>query len=136
MSVLDEILDGVRADLAERQQRVSLDELKAKAARQPPTRDPMPMFRSPGVSVIAEVKRSSPSRGALAEISDLLNSVRGLVVEAANTGAISAEERAANQLQIDSAIDTITRGRWRTLVHCRKVRLPEIATGRIVAPVL
>lgn len=49
------------------------------------------------------------TEGALAEISDLLNSVRGLVVEAANTGAISAEERAANQLQIDSAIDTITR---------------------------
>ncbi len=49
------------------------------------------------------------AEGALAEISDLLNSVRGLVVEAANTGAISAEERAANQLQIDSAIDTITR---------------------------
>jgi flagellin len=49
------------------------------------------------------------TEGALAEISDLLNSVRGLVVEAANTGAISSEERAANQLQIDSAIDTITR---------------------------
>jgi len=49
------------------------------------------------------------TEGALAEISDLLNSVRGLVVEAANTGAISVEERKANQLQIDSAIDTITR---------------------------
>jgi indole-3-glycerol phosphate synthase len=31
--VLDEIIDGVRADLAERQARVSLDELKARAAR-------------------------------------------------------------------------------------------------------
>ena len=70
MSVLDEILDGVRADLAERQEQVSLDDLKAKAARQPPARDPMPMLRSPGVSVIAEVKRSSPSRGALAAIAD------------------------------------------------------------------
>ncbi|MGW7592666.1 indole-3-glycerol-phosphate synthase TrpC, partial [Streptomyces rubiginosohelvolus] len=31
MSVLDEIIDGVRADLAERQARVSLDELKERA---------------------------------------------------------------------------------------------------------
>ncbi|MBX3401924.1 MAG: hypothetical protein KF699_00790 [Phycisphaeraceae bacterium] len=49
------------------------------------------------------------TEGALAEIADLLNSIRGLVVEAANTGAISTQERQANQLQIDSAIDTITR---------------------------
>jgi flagellin len=49
------------------------------------------------------------AEGALAEISDLLNSIKGLVVEAANTGAISAEERRANQLQIDSAIESITR---------------------------
>ena len=30
----------------------------------------MPRFRGPGVAVIAEVKRSSPSKGALAEIAD------------------------------------------------------------------
>jgi flagellin len=45
----------------------------------------------------------------LTEVSDLLNSVRGLVVEAANTGGVSDEEIEANQLQIDSAIDSITR---------------------------
>lgn len=51
----------------------------------------------------------STAEGALAEVQDLLNSIRGLVVEAANTGAISSDERAANQLQIDSAIESITR---------------------------
>lgn len=51
----------------------------------------------------------STAEGALSEVSDLLNSIRGLVVEAANTGAISDEERRANQLQIDSAIESITR---------------------------
>nr|MCU0689375.1 flagellin [Phycisphaerales bacterium] len=51
----------------------------------------------------------STAEGALNEVSELLNSIKGLVVEAANTGAISAEERRANQLQIDSAIDSITR---------------------------
>ena len=39
MTVLDEILDGVRADLAERQQTVSLDELKERAERAPAPRD-------------------------------------------------------------------------------------------------
>lgn len=49
------------------------------------------------------------AEGALNEVSDLLNSINALVVEAANTGALSDEERAANQLQIDSAIESITR---------------------------
>lgn len=51
----------------------------------------------------------STAEASLNEVSDLLNSIKGLVVEAANTGAISDEERRANQLQIDSAIDSITR---------------------------
>jgi indole-3-glycerol phosphate synthase len=70
MSVLDEIIDGVRVDLAERQDAVPLDALKDAARRAPDALDPMPSFRAAGVSVIAEVKRSSPSKGALATISD------------------------------------------------------------------
>lgn len=49
------------------------------------------------------------SEGALSEVSDLLSSIKALVVEAANTGAFSPEEIRANQLQIDSAIESITR---------------------------
>jgi indole-3-glycerol phosphate synthase len=70
MTVLDELIAGVRADLAEREQQVSLDDLKALAARQEPAIDPMPAFRSDGVAVIAEVKRASPSKGHLADIAD------------------------------------------------------------------
>ncbi|MEP7088608.1 MAG: indole-3-glycerol phosphate synthase TrpC [Nocardioidaceae bacterium] len=70
MSVLDEIIDGVRIDLAEREERLPLEALKEAARRAPDALDPMPVFRSPGVSVIAEVKRSSPSEGALAAITD------------------------------------------------------------------
>ncbi|MEV1008871.1 indole-3-glycerol phosphate synthase TrpC [Streptomyces sp. NPDC049881] len=70
MSVLDEIIDGVRADLAERQTRVSLDELKAKAAAAPPARDGVAALKGDSVTVICEVKRSSPSKGALAAIAD------------------------------------------------------------------
>lgn len=49
------------------------------------------------------------TEGSLTEINDLLNSIKALTVEAANSGAISDEERDANQLQIDSAIQSITR---------------------------
>jgi len=46
---------------------------------------------------------------ALGQISSLLNDIRGLVSEAANTGALSAEQIAANQLQIDSSLEAIDR---------------------------
>lgn len=49
------------------------------------------------------------TEAALTEVNDLLNSIRSLIVEAANTGANSQLEREANQLQIDSAIESITR---------------------------
>ncbi|MEM7681724.1 MAG: flagellin [Planctomycetota bacterium] len=49
------------------------------------------------------------TEGALSEINDLLVDIKSLAVEAANTGAFSKEEIAANQLQIDSAIESITR---------------------------
>jgi flagellin len=51
----------------------------------------------------------STAEGSLNEVADLLNSIQGLVVEAANTGALSDDERRANQLQIDSAVESITR---------------------------
>lgn len=70
MSVLDEIIDGVRADLAERQARVTLDELKERAAKAPAAKDGVAALKGDGVKVICEVKRSSPSKGALAAIAD------------------------------------------------------------------
>ncbi|MDT0306648.1 indole-3-glycerol phosphate synthase TrpC [Streptomyces sp. DSM 44917] len=70
MSVLDEIIEGVRADLAERQARVSLDDLKETAAKVPPAKDGVAALKGEGVAVICEVKRSSPSKGALAAIAD------------------------------------------------------------------
>ncbi|MEO6821204.1 MAG: indole-3-glycerol phosphate synthase TrpC [Candidatus Nanopelagicales bacterium] len=70
MTVLEDILEGVRADLAVRQAGTSLDELKARAARRGSPRDAESVLRQDGVGVIAEVKRHSPSRGALAVIPD------------------------------------------------------------------
>lgn len=51
----------------------------------------------------------STADGALSEVSNLLVSIKGLVVQAANTGGMSADEIQANQLQVDSAIESITR---------------------------
>jgi flagellin len=46
---------------------------------------------------------------ALGQVSGLLNDIRGLVTEAANEGALSAEQVAANQLQIDSSLEALNR---------------------------
>ncbi len=71
MTVLDDILVGVRADVAERMERVPLDELKRRAHDAPAARDGVTALRrDEGITVIAEVKRSSPSKGALAAIED------------------------------------------------------------------
>src|SRR6195952_1685863 len=70
MSVLDDIVAGVRDDLAVRQAALGEDQLQAQLAQLAPPRDPMPAFRAPGLAVIAEVKRRSPSKGDLADIPD------------------------------------------------------------------
>ncbi|CAN5125038.1 MAG: indole-3-glycerol phosphate synthase TrpC [Nocardioides sp.] len=70
MSVLDEIIVGVREDLAGRVAHRPLREVRAALADVDPAKDPMPTFRTAGSSVIAEVKRRSPSKGPLADIED------------------------------------------------------------------
>ena len=49
------------------------------------------------------------AEGALGEVSSLLLEVQSLTVEAANTGALSPEEIKANQLQVDSILNSINR---------------------------
>jgi indole-3-glycerol phosphate synthase len=71
VTVLDDILAGVREDLVERQASTSLAELQALADRRPSPRPAEAVLRDGDtVKVVAEVKRSSPSKGALAAIAD------------------------------------------------------------------
>jgi len=69
-TVLDDIVAGVREDVAAREERVTMDAVKALAAAAAPAKDALAALLTPGVGVIAEVKRRSPSKGALASISD------------------------------------------------------------------
>ncbi len=63
----------------------------------------------------------STADSALGQVSNLLNDIRGLVVEAANKGALSDEEIAANQLQIDSSLEAINRIAQTTTFQGRKL---------------
>ena len=68
MSVLDSIIEGVREDLAAR--RLPMSQLLEAIEVAPPVRDCLSALLTDDISVIAEVKRSSPSKGALAPITD------------------------------------------------------------------
>lgn len=87
MTVLDEIIEGVRADMAERAERVSIADLEKMIERAPQPRSPLAAFRSSELSVISEVKRSSPSKGALADIPE--PAVLASAYEAGGASAIS-----------------------------------------------
>jgi indole-3-glycerol phosphate synthase len=68
VSVLDSIIEGVREDLALR--RKPLGQLHEELTLAPRVIDAHPLLSREGMQVIAEVKRSSPSKGALAEIAE------------------------------------------------------------------
>lgn len=93
MSVLDDIIVGVREDLAERQRHVTEAEIRDRALAQPPALDPLPGFREPGLSVISEVKRRSPSKGHLAAIPDPSDLARAYAAGGANAISVLTEKR-------------------------------------------
>ena len=65
--ILKELSDMRRADAAEREKSVSMDEMVRRAANAPQPRDFAAAFRGGGVNVIAELKRASPSEGMIRE---------------------------------------------------------------------
>ncbi|HSF97659.1 MAG TPA: indole-3-glycerol phosphate synthase TrpC [Ornithinibacter sp.] len=69
-TVLDAIVAGVREDLAVREAGRTLSEVERDALAARPALDAEAVLRRPGLSLIAEVKRSSPSKGALSDIPD------------------------------------------------------------------
>lgn len=96
MTVLDDIIAGVRADLAKREAAVPLSELKELARQQPQARNTQVIGHEDAVAIIAEVKRSSPSKGQLAPI----ESAADLAIQYEQGGAsvisVLTEERRFN----------------------------------------
>ncbi|GAA1489535.1 indole-3-glycerol phosphate synthase TrpC [Brachybacterium sacelli] len=69
-TVLDEIISGVREDLESRRTRIPEPAIRELARAAAPARDARAALAGDGTTMglIAEVKRASPSKGALAEI--------------------------------------------------------------------
>lgn len=93
MTVLDDILVGVRADLEQRMAIVPIEELKERAGQQPRPRDAIAALSGEAVAVIAEVKRASPSKGALADIDDPAALARDYVAGGASCISVLTEGR-------------------------------------------
>jgi len=86
-TVLDSIVAGVREDLADRERRTSLSDVEHAVLAARPAIDGDAVLRQPGLSLIAEVKRSSPSKGALSDIPD--PAALAVAYEAGGASAVS-----------------------------------------------
>ncbi|HEY5822710.1 MAG TPA: indole-3-glycerol phosphate synthase TrpC [Propionibacteriaceae bacterium] len=120
MGALDDIIAGVREDLAVRQAQTSIDRLKTRCIQVDSAIDPMPIFRGPGVAVIAEVKRASPSRGALAEIAD-----PAALAQAYEAGGAAAISVLTEERRFSGSLDDLIRVR-------RAVSVPVLRKDFIV----
>ncbi|MFL6153009.1 MAG: indole-3-glycerol-phosphate synthase TrpC, partial [Ornithinibacter sp.] len=86
-TVLDSIVAGVREDLALRERRTSLSDVEQVVHATRPAIDADAVLRRPGLSLIAEVKRSSPSKGMLSDIPD--PAALAVAYEAGGASAVS-----------------------------------------------
>ena len=103
MSVLDDIVAGVREDVAAREALAPLAEVKAAARDARPALDAFAVLRAPGVGVIAEVKRQSPSKGDLAAIPDPAVLARQYADGGARVISVLTERRRFGGSQADLA---------------------------------
>ena len=67
MTILDRILEVKRGEIAAAKERFPLATVEARAKAAPPVRDFVAALRARRPAVIAEIKKSSPSRGVLRE---------------------------------------------------------------------
>lgn len=92
-SVLLSTIDGVRAALAARKAVVEYAEIKKQAERADPPCDVVAALRAPGIGVIAQVKRRSPSKGPLAPIHNVADLASSYVEGGARAISVLTEGR-------------------------------------------
>ncbi|GED98217.1 indole-3-glycerol phosphate synthase TrpC [Gordonia crocea] len=92
-TVLESIIEGVKADVAVREAAIDYQAIKRASEQAAPPRDAMAALRQPGIGVIAEVKRASPSRGELADIADPADLARIYAEGGARIISVLTEER-------------------------------------------
>ena len=91
--ILAQILAAKREALAAAKARTPLAELKARCADLPPTRGFAAALAKPGVRIVAETKRASPSKGLIASAYDPAANVRRYEALGAAACSVLTEER-------------------------------------------
>ena len=91
MSVLDSIIEGVREDLARR--RKPLSQIHEQMSQAPAALDAHSALLGEQMKVIAEVKRSSPSKGELSTIADPASLAQQYQEAGASVISVLTEER-------------------------------------------
>ena len=92
-TILDTIIAHKREEVALQKQVKSLGEWKAKAESAPPPRDFLAALRAPGVSLIAEVKKASPSKGLLCPDFDPVRLARAYAANGAAAISVLTDAR-------------------------------------------
>jgi len=91
--ILDRIVANKRREIAEARLRVPREEMKLRAAAAPPTLDFAAVLAGPGVKLIAEVKKASPSRGVIRAAFDPAAVARVYAANGAAAISVLTDER-------------------------------------------
>jgi indole-3-glycerol phosphate synthase len=122
LSVLDRIVEATRDEVERRREIVTLSQLEAALSERPESRPFQEALTRPGISVIAEHKRRSPSAGLIREGVDLAD-----VVRAYERGGAAALSILTEPFHFDGSLDDLLAARAAT-------HLPVLRKDFIVDP--
>jgi indole-3-glycerol phosphate synthase len=122
LSVLDRIVEATRDEVERRREITPLSQLEAALGQRPESRPFQEALTRPGVSVIAEHKRRSPSAGVIREGAGLVD-----VVQAYERGGAAALSILTEPSHFDGSLDDLRAARAAT-------NLPVLRKDFIVDP--